>query len=53
MRRNILFVYGTDIAGYERAMRAFPLRTGVANPEWLILGHQIDHLAASGILGAG
>lgn len=53
MKGSNLFIHGTDSAGYERAMRAFPLRTGVANPEWIVLGHQVDTLSIGGVLGAG
>lgn len=53
MKDSILFIHGTDSAGYERAMRAFPLRTGVPNPEWIVLGPQVDILSIGGILGAG
>lgn len=53
MKDNVLFIHGTDSAGYERAMRAFPLRTGVPNPEWIVLGPQVDTLSIGGVLGAG
>ena len=48
-----LYICGVDTEGYERAMRAFPLRTGVANPEWLVVGADADKWSTGGILGAG
>jgi hypothetical protein len=48
-----MFIYGNDVEGFERALRAFPLRTGVPNPEWLVLGPDTDRRSIGGILGAG
>ena len=48
-----LYICGVDAEGYERAMRAFPLRTGVANPEWVVVGADADKWSTGGILGAG
>ncbi|KAF8319982.1 hypothetical protein DL93DRAFT_2074299 [Clavulina sp. PMI_390] len=53
MKGRNLFIHGTDGAGLERAMRLFPLRTGVPNPEWIIVGPEADTKGAGGILGAG
>ena len=58
MHDTTLFIHGTGIEegnheGFERAMRAFPLRTGVPDPEWLVLGPNMDKWSTGGILGAG
>jgi hypothetical protein len=53
MKDRKMFIYGNDVQGLERALRAFPLRTGVPNPEWLVLGPYTDTRSIGGILGAG
>jgi len=53
MDRRHLYICAFDMDGYERAIRAFPLRTGTSNPEWLMIGSDADFLSTGGILGAG
>ncbi|KDQ06009.1 hypothetical protein BOTBODRAFT_60799 [Botryobasidium botryosum FD-172 SS1] len=53
MHDSHLIIHATDLEGYERALRLFPLRTGVPNPEWLVAGKAIDTRGWGGILGAG
>ncbi|KAG8780893.1 hypothetical protein FRC15_009190 [Serendipita sp. 397] len=48
-----LFVSGTEISGFERALRLIPLRTGVGVPEWIITSNAADSMGAGGLLGAG
>jgi len=50
---SVLFVLGTDDHGLERAARLFPIRTGVATPDWLVIGGAADCVGAAGVLGAG
>lgn len=44
---------GIDLLGIERAGRLLPVRTGVALPEWIVVGNDADWFGAGGILGAG
>ncbi|KAG9003012.1 hypothetical protein FRB93_011299 [Tulasnella sp. JGI-2019a] len=53
MHSRHLFMHGTDLAGLERAFRAFPFRTGTPCPEWIILAKEVDTFSYGGILGAG
>ncbi|THH05576.1 hypothetical protein EW145_g4691 [Phellinidium pouzarii] len=48
-----VFLAGTDTSGLERALRLFPLRTGIAVPDWVIIGLTADRLGAGGVVGAG
>ncbi|KAG8904265.1 hypothetical protein FRC00_014142, partial [Tulasnella sp. 408] len=48
-----LFVHGTDTKGLEKAMRAFPVRTGTPCPEWMIIGGDAETKSFGGLLGAG
>ncbi|CDO76522.1 hypothetical protein BN946_scf184750.g2 [Trametes cinnabarina] len=49
----ILFMHGVDSAGLERALRVFPIRTGVTVPDWIVLGGQADERGTAGVEGAG
>ncbi|KAF8328234.1 uncharacterized protein EI90DRAFT_1618667 [Cantharellus anzutake] len=53
MDQKHLYICAFDANGYERALRAFPLRTGTPNPEWIVIGKDADFLSTGGILGAG
>lgn len=44
---------GTDDDGFERSLRLFPFRSGVAVPDWIITGPEADTRGAGGLLGAG
>ncbi|KAF9532428.1 hypothetical protein CPB83DRAFT_891154 [Crepidotus variabilis] len=48
----LLLVYN-DLAGLERALRLFPFRTGIAVPDWVVLGDGVDKVGAAGVLAAG
>ncbi|KAI9056689.1 hypothetical protein FKP32DRAFT_1682226 [Trametes sanguinea] len=48
-----LFIYGADLAGLERALRAFPIRTGVTVPDWIVLSGRADSVGTGGVEGAG
>ena len=48
-----LFIHGIGMDGIERALRAFPLRTGTPCPEWMILGSRSNNIGTGGFLGAG
>lgn len=48
-----LFLEYTDIIGLERAVRLFPIRTGVLSPDWIVVGGRADEVGAAGVEGAG
>jgi len=50
---NMLFISGTDAYGLERAARLFPVRTGIAVPDWLIVDGWADDVGFAGVIGAG
>ncbi|KAH7927722.1 hypothetical protein BV22DRAFT_255973 [Leucogyrophana mollusca] len=52
-RATTLFVMSNDQAGLERVARLFPIRTGVAVPDWVVVGAHADRVGAAGIEGAG
>ncbi|KIL69564.1 hypothetical protein M378DRAFT_69148 [Amanita muscaria Koide BX008] len=49
----LLFMLSSSIAGLERAMRLFPIRTGVPVPDWILIGRDADTLGAAGVQAAG
>lgn len=49
----MVLIQSTDPAGLEKATRAFPIRTGVAVPDWLVIGARADQTGAAGVMGAG
>jgi len=50
---SMLFIIHNDKNGLERASRLFPIRTGVAVPDWIIVGDKMDNFGAGGVKGAG
>ncbi|KIK95035.1 hypothetical protein PAXRUDRAFT_780281 [Paxillus rubicundulus Ve08.2h10] len=48
-----LFLQSTDISGLERAVRLFPIRTGVLLPDWLVVDGRADKIGAAAVEGAG
>lgn len=48
-----LFVHGVDESGLERALRLFPIRTGVTIPDWIVVGSQADVRGTGGVQSAG
>ena len=49
---QLVIIY-SDEASLERAGRLFPIRTGVAAPNWLYLSPRTDRVGAAGVQGAG
>jgi hypothetical protein len=49
----VLFLQSTDTEGLERALRLFPIRTGVTVPDWLVVDGRADRIGAAGTEGAG
>jgi hypothetical protein len=49
----VLFVLYRDFSGLERAARLFPFRTGVAAPDWVVLGERSEMFGAAGVDAAG
>ncbi|KAG1883042.1 hypothetical protein F4604DRAFT_1740396 [Suillus subluteus] len=48
-----LFLQSSDPGGLERALRLFPIRTGVLVPDWLVVDGRADRIGAGGAEGAG
>ncbi|KAJ3553575.1 hypothetical protein NM688_g3536 [Phlebia brevispora] len=49
----MLVMFTSDAAGLERALRLFPIRTGVTVPDWIILSPKTDTMGAGGVTAAG
>jgi len=50
-RNTILHIWGNDDQGLEYAARLFPFRTGLACPEWIVLGDIPGAILAAGFWG--
>jgi hypothetical protein len=50
---TMLFIIAHDQSGLERAARLFPVRTGMALADWLVIGKRADKQGAAGIEKAG
>jgi len=50
---TMLFIIAHDQSGLERAARLFPIRTGLALADWLVVGKRADKQGAYGIEKAG
>ncbi|KAI0005870.1 hypothetical protein BJV74DRAFT_761059, partial [Russula compacta] len=50
---TMLFIIAYDQSGLERAARLFPVRTGLALADWLVIGKRADKQGASGVEKAG
>jgi hypothetical protein len=50
---TMLFIVARDQSGLERVARLFPIRTGMALADWLVIGKRADKQGASGIEKAG
>lgn len=50
---TVLFLQSSDPGGLERALRLFPIRTGVLVPDWLVVDERADRIGAGGAEGAG
>ncbi|KAF3918867.1 hypothetical protein ABW20_dc0102959 [Dactylellina cionopaga] len=48
-----VLVWGSDTAGLRRAARLFPIRTGVCQPDFIILGPESGWKGAAGALALG
>ena len=53
MHGLLLFILSSSSAGLERAIRLFPIRTGVPVPDWILIGRDADTLGAAGVQAAG
>ena len=49
----MLLIQSTDDSGLERAAKLFPIRTGVAVPDWIVVGPTADKVGAAGVVSAG
>jgi hypothetical protein len=49
----LLFMLSSTAAGLERAVRLFPVRTGVPTPDWILTDKNVDGLGAAGVRAAG
>lgn len=49
----VLVMYADSEAGMERALRLFPLRTGLTIPDWIVVNEQADSRGAGGVQAAG
>ena len=49
----VLFLLYYDLPGIERVARLFPFRSGVAVPDWVIIGERSDEFGAAGVDAAG
>jgi len=49
----MLFIIANDQSGLERAVRLFPIRTGLALADWMVIGKRADKRGAAGIEKAG
>jgi len=50
---RMLFIIANDQSGLERAVRLFPIRTGLALADWMVIGKRADKRGAAGIEKAG
>jgi hypothetical protein len=49
----MIFLLGADVAGLEKTMRLFPIRTSMSVPDWVIMGRWADQVGAGDVVGAG
>lgn len=49
----MMVMYAADELALERALRLFPIRTGLTVPDWLILTEKADKIGAAGVEAAG
>jgi hypothetical protein len=50
---SVLVIYADSESALERAIRLFPIRTGIAVPDWVVLDDKADNLGAGGVQAAG
>jgi len=50
---TILFLCAEDEAGMENILRLFPIRTGVAVPDWVVVGNHSQLVGSAGVKSAG
>ena len=50
---TMLFIMGNHQSGLERAIRLFPMRTGLALADWMVIGERANKRGAAGIEKAG
>lgn len=49
----MLVIYADNETALERALRLFPVRTGITVPDWVIVSPEADKTGAGGVVGAG
>lgn len=49
----VMVMYAGSEAAMERALRLFPIRTGIAVPDWIVVDERVDKLGAGGVQAAG
>ncbi|KAI0028355.1 hypothetical protein K488DRAFT_89825 [Vararia minispora EC-137] len=49
----MLFIIADDDSALDRVTRLFPLRTGIATPDWLVIQPLVDSVGAAGVKSAG
>ena len=53
MNRLLLIICGTDEKGLETAAKLFPYRTGVGQPDWLVVGPKMGTQGMQGVEAMG
>ena len=48
-----LVLFADNKRSIERALRLFPIRTGVTVPDWIAVGEEADKVGAAGVKAAG
>ncbi|KAF3921395.1 hypothetical protein ABW21_db0200338 [Orbilia brochopaga] len=48
-----VWIWGSDVVGLRRAARLFPIRTGVSQPDFILLGPESGWKGAAGALALG
>ncbi|KAK7693141.1 hypothetical protein QCA50_002707 [Cerrena zonata] len=48
-----LVLFADDERSLERALRLFPIRTGITVPDWLVVSDEADKIGTGGVVSAG
>jgi len=51
--RALLIICGTDEVGLEKAVKLFPYRTGVGQPDWIVVGSKMGVQGMEGVEAMG
>lgn len=49
----MLMIHASDLNALEKAVRLFPIRTGINLPDWIVIGDNSDDIGAGDVRGAG